>query len=48
LICATLDYNDVRRARVQLPTVRDSNIALVHRETSRLLDNLGVPEFIRH
>ena len=47
LICATLDYNDVRRARVQLPTVRDSNISLVHRETSRLLDNLGVPEFIR-
>lgn len=47
MICATLDYNDVRRARVQLPTVRDSNIALVHRETSRLLDDLGIPDFIR-
>jgi N-carbamoylputrescine amidase len=47
LLTATLDYNDLRRARVQLPTVRDSNIGLVHRETSRLLDRLGVPDFIR-
>lgn len=47
LLCATLDFDDVRRARVQLPTVRDSNIALVQRETARLLDNLGVPDFIR-
>lgn len=48
LLTATLDFNDVRRARVQLPTVRDSNISLVQRETERLLGNLGVPEFIRH
>lgn len=47
LLTATLDYDDLRRARVQLPTVRDSNIGLVHRETARLLDSLGVPDFIR-
>jgi N-carbamoylputrescine amidase len=47
LLTATLDYDDLRRARIQLPTVRDSNIALIHRETTRLLDSLGIPEFIR-
>lgn len=47
LLIATLDYDDLRRARVQLPTVRDSNIGLIHRETGRLLDSLGIPDFIR-
>lgn len=47
LITAEIAYEEVRRARVQLPTVRDSNLALVHRETARLIDSLGVPEFIR-
>ncbi|MEZ5668328.1 MAG: nitrilase-related carbon-nitrogen hydrolase [Alphaproteobacteria bacterium] len=47
LITADLDYDALRRARQQLPTVRDSNIALVHRETERLIGKLGVPEFIR-
>lgn len=47
LLTATLDYDILRRARQLLPTVRDSNIALVHRETSRLLENLGVPGFVR-
>ncbi|WP_372572335.1 nitrilase-related carbon-nitrogen hydrolase [Ruegeria jejuensis] len=47
LITATLDYDVVRRARQILPTVRDSNIDLVLRETQRLAETLGVPEFIR-
>lgn len=46
LITAELDFDQVRKARYQLPTVRDSNIALVHLETSRLIENLGVPDFI--
>ena len=47
LIHAPLDYNDTRAARARLPTVRDSNIGLVHRETARLIDNLGVPALVR-
>lgn len=47
LITAELDFDTVRRARIALPTVRDSNMALVHRETGRLLDTLGVPDFVR-
>lgn len=47
LITATLDFDEVRRARHMLPTVRDSNIALVLRETSRLIDKIGVPDFVR-
>jgi len=46
LITAELDFDQVRKARYHLPTVRDSNIALVHLETSRLIENLGVPGFI--
>jgi len=46
LIMADLDFDQVRKARYQLPTVRDSNIALVHLETSRLIESLGVPDFI--
>ncbi len=47
LISARLDYADTRRARAMLPTVRDSNIALVHRETTRLIETLGVPTIVR-
>lgn len=47
LIAAELEYDQVRRARHLLPTVRDSNIALVRRETDRLIDKLGVPDFVR-
>ncbi|MGK7753905.1 MULTISPECIES: nitrilase-related carbon-nitrogen hydrolase [unclassified Roseovarius] len=47
LITAELEYDQVRKARYLLPTVRDSNISLVHRETARLLENLGVPELVR-
>lgn len=48
LIHASIDYEAVRRTRFQLPTVRDSNLDLVHREIARLAGNTGVPEFIRN
>jgi predicted amidohydrolase len=38
LVTARLDYADVRRARHALPTVRDANVSLVHRELERVLD----------
>lgn len=44
LISASLSYDDLRKARYLLPTVRDSNIALVRQETERLLKTLGIPE----
>ncbi len=47
MITADLDYAEVRQARARLPTVRDSNISLVARETDRLLARLGVPDIIR-
>jgi len=47
LIAAELDYAQVRKARQLLPTVRDSNMALVLRETERLMEKLGVPELVR-
>jgi predicted amidohydrolase len=43
LITATIDYGQVKRARYQLPTVRDSNLDLIHREVSRLAWNIGIP-----
>lgn len=48
LITARLDYEQVRLSRALLPTVRDSNIGLVERETQRLTSGLGVPDIIRH
>ncbi|MBS1270288.1 MAG: N-carbamoyl-D-amino acid hydrolase [Gammaproteobacteria bacterium] len=48
LIPASIDYEMVRQTRFQLPTVRDSNLDLVHREVARLASHTGVPEFIRH
>lgn len=47
LIVADIDYGDVRRARFELPTVRDSNLGLVHREINRLAERVGVPESLR-
>lgn len=47
LVVAALDYDDVRRARSLLPTVRDSNLDLIVRETTRLQTILGVPETVR-
>lgn len=47
LLSAVLDYERVRKARYLLPTVRDSNLGLVLRETERLGNTLGVPELVR-
>lgn len=47
LIVADIDYEAVREARFQLPTVRDSNLNLLHREIERVAATLGVPEIIR-
>jgi N-carbamoylputrescine amidase len=47
LLVAEVAYGDVRKARHALPTVRDSNLALIHREISRLADRVGVPEVVR-
>lgn len=48
LITAELNYDEVRRARHLLPTVRDSNLGLVTREAQRLEEKLGVPDFVRN
>ncbi|MGR3492374.1 MAG: nitrilase-related carbon-nitrogen hydrolase [Shimia sp.] len=47
LLHARLDFAETRRARALLPTVRDSNLALVQRETNRLIERLGVPDVVR-
>ena len=47
LLTAELDYGDLRRARFLLPTVRDSNLALIQREIERLSQIVGVPESVR-
>jgi predicted amidohydrolase len=43
LIVADLDYQAVRKARHQLPTVRDSNLELVQREIKRIESYIGIP-----
>jgi predicted amidohydrolase len=47
LVQAELDYDQVRRARYLLPTVRDSNLSLVLREGQRLEGVIGVPLSVR-
>ncbi len=47
LVIATVDQESVRRARYLLPTVRDSNLALITREMNRLQSILGIPESVR-
>ena len=47
LLTAELNYSQVREARFHLPTVRDSNFALIQREVNRLSEVLGVPESVR-
>lgn len=47
LLTAELDYEAVRRQRFALPTVRDSNLDLIHREIDRLVNRVGVPVGIR-
>jgi N-carbamoylputrescine amidase len=44
LLVADLEYEQVRKARLRLPTVRDSNLALVVREITRLERRVGVPD----
>jgi predicted amidohydrolase len=36
LVCAQIDFEQVRRARYLLPTVRDSNLPLLQREIERV------------
>jgi predicted amidohydrolase len=43
MIVADLDYEQVKKARFQLPTVRDSNLDLVYREIGRLSWQIGIP-----
>lgn len=47
LISAELDYEQLRRARYLLPTLRDSNLGLIDREIDRLVSVVGVPETVR-
>lgn len=47
LIVAELDYERVRKARYLLPTVRDSNLALIIREAERLAGMVGIPDSVR-
>lgn len=47
LIVSDFSYEDVRAARYRLPTVRDSNLALVLQETERLARHIGIPEIMR-
>lgn len=47
LLMADVEYDDVRRARFKLPTVRDSNLDLIHREVDRLYRRIGVPPMVR-
>lgn len=47
LIISDFQYMDVVRARAKLPTVRDSNLDLMHREIDRLTDRIGYPSVFR-
>jgi len=46
LITAEISYADIVRARARLPTVRDSNLDLIHREIDRLRNAIGYPSII--
>ncbi|MGH6611895.1 MAG: nitrilase-related carbon-nitrogen hydrolase, partial [Burkholderiaceae bacterium] len=43
LVRAQLDFDDVRRARYLLPTVRDSNLPLIQRQLERLMNERVAP-----
>lgn len=47
IVVADLNYSHIRQARFQLPTVRDSNLDLIHREIERLDKRIGVPREVR-
>lgn len=42
MVVGSIDFEQVRRARYLLPTVRDSNLALIKTEINRLSDRLGM------
>jgi len=46
LLVADLDFEQIRRARFSLPTVRDSNLDLIKREVDRLSERIGVPDLL--
>jgi predicted amidohydrolase len=48
LVTGELDYQNVRQARYRLPTLRDSNLDLILRETERLAQTVGVPVSVRN
>jgi len=47
LVMAEMRYEDVVKARASLPTVRDSNLDLIHREIGVLRDRIGHPSLVR-
>lgn len=47
LLDVEFDYRELREARFRLPTVRDSNLDLILRETERLVQTVGVPPSVR-
>ncbi len=48
LVRATLDFDDVRRARYLLPTVRDANLSLIHREIERIENKVRTDSTTAH
>lgn len=42
LVVGSIDFEEVRRARYLLPTVRDSNLSLIQSEINRLSERLGL------
>jgi predicted amidohydrolase len=47
LVIAELRYQEVVQARASLPTVRDSNLDLIHREIGALRDTIGHPALVK-
>ncbi len=47
MLVTDLDYSHVRKARFELPTVRDSNYSLIQREMQRIAVDLGIPVGLR-
>jgi len=48
IVIAELDFDEVVKARAGLPTVRDSNLDLIHRETVRMWNRIGQLKFDDH
>jgi predicted amidohydrolase len=45
IILGQLEFDETVKARARLPTVRDSNLDLIHRETVRLWNSIGQLRF---